>query len=292
MRDASPLRYPGGKWRFTPFFAEFLSQNFETAPLYIEPYAGGASLALSLLFDGRVSRIWLNDLDLAIHACWHSILHECDRFCEALESTPVTLDEWHKQKNVYAKRSAGDKFALGFATFFLNRTNHSGILNGGVIGGKEQRGEWKLDARYNRAELIRRIKRIANNEKQIKLTCLDAGALIRKLRRSANCLVYLDPPYVTAGKALYMNAYKEGDHVSVRDAVHKLKRKWVVSYDDVPFVRNLYGVNRYRCLELLHTAREAKVGNEVLFFSDDCIIPKLLMKKAGIQAEEKSLDVN
>jgi DNA adenine methylase len=282
VRNASPLRYPGGKWRFTPFFVEFLSQNFKSPPLYIEPYAGGASLALSLLFDGRVSGIWLNDLDVAIHACWHSILHECERFCEELENTPVTLNEWHKQKNLYAKREAGDMFTLGFATFFLNRTNHSGILNGGVIGGKEQRGEWKLGARYNRPELIRRVQRIAENKKRIKLTCLDAGTLIRTLRRASNCLVYLDPPYVTAGKALYMNAYRKEDHVSVRDAVHGLKRKWIVSYDDVPLVRKLYRINRCRHLELLHTAREAKTGSEVLFFSDDCIIPKIPPKTKSL----------
>jgi DNA adenine methylase len=274
VRNASPLRYPGGKWRFTTFFNEFIAQNFGAPPLYIEPYAGGAGLALSLLFDKKVSGIWLNDLDPAIHACWHSIIYDSERFCETLESVPITLEEWRIQKGIYAKGLESGTFALGFATFFLNRTNHSGILNGGAIGGKEQRGTWKLDARFNRTELMKRVQRIAEHRKDIKLTCLDAEVLIKSLGRASKCLVYLDPPYVAAGKALYMNAYGESDHASVRKAVGGLRRKWIVSYDDVPLVRKLYRPYRVRSMELLHTAREAKVGSEVLFFSGDCVIPR------------------
>lgn len=279
MRNSSPLRYPGGKWRFTTFFTEFIAQNFIAPPLYIEPYAGGAGLALSLLFDKKVSGIWLNDLDPAIHACWHSMIYDSELFCEVLSRIPVTLEEWRRQKEIYAKGLESGTFALGFSTFFLNRTNHSGILNGGVIGGKEQRGSWKIDARFNRTDLIKRIQRIAEHRRDIKLTCLDAEVLIKSLRPASKCLVYLDPPYVAAGKALYMNAYGESDHASVKAAVGRLKRKWIVSYDDVPLVRKLYRPYRVRPMELLHTAREAKVGSEVLFFSIDCVIPRAA--KAG-----------
>jgi DNA adenine methylase len=275
VRSASPLRYPGGKWRFSPFFSKFLARNFDRPPLYIEPYAGGASLALSLLFENKVSEIWLNDLDPAIHACWSSIIHEGERFCDTLRKVPLSLEEWHLQKNVYASGLKSGSFALGLATFYLNRTNHSGILNGGVIGGKSQLGEWKLDARFNRNELIRRVERINACRQKIKLTRLDASALLSSLRVSKNCLVYLDPPYVGAGKALYMNAYRAADHAQVRDRVTGLKRKWIVSYDDVPLIRTLYKGYRSRGVELLHTAREARVGKEVLFFSVDCVVPRL-----------------
>ena len=171
MRSASPLRYPGGKWRFSRFFTKFLDRNFESPPLYVEPYAGGASLALSLLFEERVSEIWLNDLDPAIHACWSSIVFHGERFCDTLNEIPISLEEWRHQKDIYGRGLKSGTFALGFATFFLNRTNHSGILNGGVIGGRSQLGEWKLDARFNRKELIRRIERIsaARDKDQIDL---------------------------------------------------------------------------------------------------------------------------
>lgn len=136
MRSASPLRYPGGKWRLSGFLARYLARNFERPPEYIEPYAGGASLALSLLFNRTVSRIWLNDLDPAIHACWKAMLENSERFCLAIERTPITPEEWRSQRSIYSRGSQNDTFSLGFATFFLNRTNHSGILNGGMIGGE------------------------------------------------------------------------------------------------------------------------------------------------------------
>jgi DNA adenine methylase len=231
-------------------------------------------LALSLLFEKKVASIWLNDLDPAIFACWHSILTDSERFCEKLNTIPLTVEEWQKQKRIYKNGHCNDMFDLGFSTFFLNRTNHSGILNGGLIGGKSQKGAWKLDARFNRAELIRRVRRVAESRSQIKLTCVDAARLVRALRANANCLVYLDPPYVSVGKALYLNAYTNNDHSTVRNAVQALRRRWIVSYDDLPLTRRLYRNYRSRSIELLHTAREAKLGREVLFFSPECVIPR------------------
>ena len=273
MRSASPLRYPGGKWRLFDFFQRLVDHNFTSAPSYIEPYAGGGSLALSLLFAGRVSNIWLNDLDPAIYACWSAMLNEPDRFCDGLATIPISLDEWQTQKEVYRNGLSSDLFQLGFATFYLNRTNHSGILNGGVIGGKAQKGTWKLDARFNREELIRRVTRIKEHRKHIKLTNQDAQKLLKTLRKNERSLVYLDPPYVGAGKALYMNAYRESDHEIVRDRAVALERLWVVSYDDVPLINNLYKGFQAKHISLNHTARVAKVGKEVLYFSHECVIP-------------------
>ena len=145
-----PLRYPGGKWRIAPFFENVIRLNGLSLTQYIEPYAGGASLALSLLFTELVSEIHLNDIDPAIYAFWYSVLTRNQDFIQLLNQTQVTPDEWQKQKAIYAKGATSDQFALGFATFFLNRTNHSGILNAGMIGGRKQQGTWKIDARFNR----------------------------------------------------------------------------------------------------------------------------------------------
>jgi len=138
MRDASPLRYPGGKWRITPILESAIRFNGLSNTPYIEPYAGGASLALSLLFKDLVSEIHINDLDPAIHAFWHSVLTYNRDFLDLLAEIPVTPEEWEKQKAIYTKEPKAARFELGFATFFLNRTNHSGILNGGMIGGTKQ----------------------------------------------------------------------------------------------------------------------------------------------------------
>jgi DNA adenine methylase len=274
MRNASPLRYPGGKWRLAHFFERLVSLNFAQPPLYSEAYAGGASLALSLLFSDTVSEIFLNDLDPAIHAFWHSALNRTRALIDLVKETDVTPQEWTRQKEIYASGPAAGRLRLGFATFFLNRTNHSGILNGGMIGGRNQSGDWKLDARFNRSELITRIKRIAAHRGRIHLSNVDAGEFIRSYNGIKNKLLYLDPPYYRPGH-LYLNTYRPDDHVQVRDRVSKLRCKWVVSYDDVPEIRKLYEHQVSRRVELLHTARAARQGKEVIFFSSALRIPIL-----------------
>lgn len=276
MRNASPLRYPGGKWRLSLFFSRLIALNFDHPPVYVEPYAGGASLALSLLLSNKVSEIFLNDLDPAIHAFWHTVLYRTDELIELIETTAVTPFEWKRQKRIYAARSRKERMKFAFATFFLNRTNHSGILNGGMIGGKNQTGEWKLDARFNRSELASRIKKIFDLRSQIHLSNYDAADFIRYHRRGQRKLIYLDPPYYHAGPRLYLNAYQPDDHAEVRDHVLKLRCKWIVSYDDVPQIRNLYRKCNSRRINLLHTARTARLGKEVMFFSPGLQIPSPL----------------
>jgi DNA adenine methylase len=276
MRDASPLRYPGGKWRLAGCFERIIALNFSRQPIYIEPYAGGASLALSLLFAGAVAEIHLNDLDPAIHAFWLSVLRHEDNLCALIESVRISPAEWRRQRIIYGAGSTSKTVELGFATFFLNRTNHSGILNGGMIGGKDQNGSWKLDARFNRSELVSRIQRIASFKDRIHLRRQDAVAFLNTQKLSQNTLVYLDPPYYKAGWRLYFNAYKPGDHAAVRDRAVSLNCPWIVSYDDVPEIRELYASYKSRRVRLLHTARSARVGKEVIFFSNRLQLPRPL----------------
>jgi DNA adenine methylase len=276
MRNASPLRYPGGKWRLASCFEKVIALNYTRPPVYAEPYAGGASLALSLLFADVVREIYLNDLDPAIHAFWVSVLRHSDAFCKYIEHISITPSEWNRQRKVYASGLAAGRFALGFATFFLNRTNHSGILNGGMIGGKQQRGEWKLDARFNRSELVRRVKRIAKFKSRIHLRCQDATDFLSKGKFRNNSLVYLDPPYYRSGKALYLNAYKPEDHEVVRDCAFRLRCPWIVSYDDVGEIRKLYGSQKSRRVRWMHTARKARLGREIMFFSHHLQVPPII----------------
>lgn len=273
MRDASPLRYPGGKWRITPYLERIISRNRLENCHYIEPYAGGASLALSLLFGGHVAEIHLNDLDPAVYSFWHSVLKRNRDLIHLIEETPVTPEEWRRQKEIYSAGSKSGTLAFGFATFFLNRTNYSGILNGGMIGGKMQAGEWRLDARFNRPELERRIKRIGEFKTQIHLSRKDAVEFLLNNDVPARSLAYLDPPYYQAGRELYLNAYRPADHAVVRRCVETLTTPWIVSYDDVPEIRKLYRGVRSRSLALLHTARSARQGLEILFFSPALEVP-------------------
>lgn len=276
MKNASPLRYPGGKWRLAQFFERLIRLNFRRPPVYIEPYAGGASLALSLLFAGKVGEVFLNDLDPAIHAFWDSALNRAGALVDLIDRAKLTPNEWRKQREIYRSGPPAGSLALGFAAFFLNRTNHSGILNGGMIGGKKQTGRWRLDARFNRHDLMSRVLRVAAYRDRIHLSGVDAkDFIIRRRWRNAESLAYLDPPYFRAGHRLYLNSYRPQDHARLRTSVLTLRCRWVVSYDDAPEIRKLYRSQRSRTVELLHTARTARKGREVLFFSAGLSIPAI-----------------
>ncbi len=275
MRNASPLRYPGGKWRIAPFVEELIRLNNPSRRPYVEPYAGGASLALSLLFKNSVSEIYLNDLDVAIYAFWVSVLKANGDFLELIRATPITPGEWSRQKEIYRAGPSVGLLKLGFATFFLNRTNHSGILNAGMIGGKHQTGTWKIDARFNKSELSRRIKFIGEYSDRIHISNLDAIHFLKRFRKSTRTTIYLDPPYCRPGADLYLNSYALDDHGDVRKSVTELKGPWLVSYDDVPEIRRLYTGVRSRRLHLIHTARSLRHGREIMFFSPELRIPPL-----------------
>ena len=152
----TPLRYPGGKKRLAPVVMRLLEVNGLKDIEYAEPYAGGASMALTLLFEEYASAIHINDLSRPVYAFWHTVLNEADELCRRIDRVKVTMREWHRQHKIYEQRETADLADLGFAAFFLNRTNRSGIIGGGVIGGKGQGGDWKLDARFTKADLIRR----------------------------------------------------------------------------------------------------------------------------------------
>ena len=280
MRSASPLRYPGGKWRIASFFNRLLDLNGATGREYVEPYAGGASLALSLLISGSVSKIHLNELDPAIHAFWWSVLHRTDELVRLVRTAKLSVREWSRQRDVYQVGSMKDRLTLGFATFYLNRTNHSGIMNGGVIGGRKQSGTWRMDARFNRGALVDRIRRIADRKDDIRLYRKDALRFLRERPFRDDALVYVDPPYFEHGSTLYLNAYEPDDHAGVAVEVRRMSGPWIVSYDDVSQIRKLYAGCRSRKLSLLHTARSAHLGQEVMFFSDGIRIPRMEGKRS------------
>ena len=278
MKYLSPLRYPGGKKRLAKFVADICIKNGISGH-YVEPFGGGASVALYLLINGFVKKITINDYDRGIYAFWYSILNETNEFCRKIETVEVNLLNWRKFKEINCNKKKEDLFELGFATFFLNRTNLSGIINGGMIGGIEQKGNYKLDCRFNREDLIGRIKLIAKYKKSISVKNLDALKLIKELQKrknSNNTIYYFDPPYFVKGPSLYMNHYESKNHESLSKEISKIKKsKWIVSYDNVKEIKSLYKDYRAKEFTLSHNVYKAHVGKEILFFSDNIIIPKM-----------------
>ncbi|GIW36210.1 MAG: DNA methyltransferase [Meiothermus sp.] len=276
MLYLSPLRYPGGKRKLASFVKLIFYTNNLLDGEYVEPYAGGASIALSLLYDEYVRRIHINDIDKSVYAFWYSVLNETESLCRLVRDTPVTIEEWQRQRKIQNDPYA-TKIELGFSTFFLNRTNRSGIISGGVIGGKNQTGKWLLDARYNRSELITRIEKVARYRHRISLHNLDAINFLQLITPQLNqhALIYLDPPYFVKGpQQLYTNFYGPKDHQSVAQFVQQLQSQyWIVSYDDVPEIHELYKGFRYVTYGLHYSAQDRYRGAEVMFFSNNLDIP-------------------
>ncbi|MBO6526000.1 DNA adenine methylase [Erythrobacter sp.] len=276
----SPLRYPGGKGKLAGYLKAIISENSLNDGTYVEPFAGGAGIACELLLENYVREIHINDLSPSIHCFWNSSLGETERFCDDINAAKLTVEEWDRQKLIFEnerRSSSPDQYALGFATFFLNRTNRSGILNGGIIGGRSQESEWGIDARFNRADLIDRIRLIASMNDRISVTSYDALKLVKQLRKK-NCfrtLMYLDPPYYEKGRQLYLDYYREDDHRKLAKAVQKDDQpfNWIVSYDNVQAIKSLYGNSRSFEYNIHYSARSASVGSEIIFFDRKLRIP-------------------
>ncbi|HEY0112713.1 MAG TPA: DNA adenine methylase [Allosphingosinicella sp.] len=272
----SPLRYPGGKGKLSRFVAELIRLNQLQDGLYVEPYAGGAAVAWEMLLTGVVRRVHVNDLSRPIYAFWRCVLERTDELTKLICDTPLDLDTWYRMKQTFANSNDADDLQLGFAMFYLNRTNRSGILNGGPIGGKAQNGTWGIDARFNRIELISRIERIALVRRRVTVTNLDATTLLKTHAAgwSPKTLVYLDPPYFDKGPELYYNFYKPDDHAGVATAVRRLRNvPWIVSYDDVPPIHALYTGERWLQYQIGYSARRRTTGREAMFFSAGLKVP-------------------
>ncbi|GGA46566.1 DNA adenine methylase [Dyella nitratireducens] len=267
----SPLRYPGGKAALAPFLKALIQENGLGTVSYAEPYCGGSGAALELLFEGIVDAVYLNDIDPAIYSFWRTIVRDPEAFCSLIASTPITIDEWHVQREYYLRYRTRVGPKLAFAAFYLNRTNRSGILAAGPIGGRAQTGKWLLGARFNKEELIKKIKRIARYADRIHVSQLDA---IEFLKDTINplkkqILVYLDPPYYVQGQSLYTNHYGPDDHAAIAKFVQKkLNKPWVVSYDNHPKIEQLYGTCERVDYGIRYSAQARYFGRELIVISD------------------------
>jgi DNA adenine methylase len=266
----SPLRYPGGKNKLAKCIAMLCETN-NIKGHYVEPYAGGASVALHLLLEKKVSKITINDFDRSIYAFWYSVLNYTEELCGLIDGVEITIGNWHKAKKIQENKKNASLFELGFSTLFLNRTNRSGILNAGLIGGQKQDGLYKMDCRFNKKSLIEKIKKIAENKKNITVSNLDAIDLIKKLKKNKSTIFYFDPPYYFKGSSLYEHHYHHENHEEVAKMIRKIKNaKWVISYDNTPEIKKIYNwVNKKIEYSFFHTAHTSKPGKEILFFSDN-----------------------
>jgi DNA adenine methylase len=264
----SPLRYPGGKAALAGFFDDIFSRLGLRKVRYVEPYAGGAGAGIILLQQGAVERLVINDIDPAVYCFWRSVVDSPHEFMERIAKVPLTVEEWRRQKKIYRGADESDVLALGFAFFYLNRTNRSGILNAGPIGGMNQSGNYKINARFNRQQLIDRIDAIGALSSKIIVSSIDGRAVFDKYVGKSSTFVYVDPPYVDMGGSLYLNAFTHRDHADLASSLDKAADgKWILTYDPSDFVRRLYQSHQIREYELSYSARRTGKARELLIAS-------------------------
>lgn len=265
----SPFRYPGGKGFLTGFLDSQLEQLDQGSRQYVEPFAGGAGAAFNLLSRERADHIHLNDLDIRVFSAWKAILQENDKFVAALQKCDVSLETWKWAKELVDRPTQNYSFDLGFATFFINRTSRAGIITGsGPIGGYKQSGEWKIDARFYRDTMVKRVKWIGENADKVSLYRLPAVDFLKECESKLDpvrTLYFIDPPYVKIGSRLYLDGMLDGGHeylaqyINDNHLVH-----WIMTYDDHPLIRNLYEECKIRHLQVNYSLGRSRKENEVL----------------------------
>jgi DNA adenine methylase len=287
----SPLRYPGGKSKISPLLADIILLNDLEGCIFYELYAGGAGASLTLLDLDICKKVVLNDLDYHIYAFWYCVLNFTEKLIKRIKDTEVTIENWKNQRKVYKYYENHDILDIGFSTFFLNRSNRSGILHkAGPIGGRDQTGKYKINARFNKLNLINRIKRIARHRDKIDLYNVESIELLTKVfaNSSTNRFIFLDPPYYEQGKHLYLNFYKDSDHIALRNILKDNKNAmWFLTYDNRDQIHNLYRKFRRSYLTMAYTLQEKRQSREIMIFSDNLSLPKQV--KVGSRSAKLSL---
>lgn len=287
----SPLRYPGGKAKLYDFI-ESAIKNINCVDTYIEPFAGGAAIAIGLLVNGIVQNIVINDINIGIYSFWESIVSKPKEFIELIKTTPVSINTFKKQKEIYYKEKKYS-LKLGFATFFLNRTCFSGVLNSGPIGGYSQKGSYKINARYNKNELINRIELISKYSKNIYIYNMDINNFFSTINKFSSPFIYFDPPYYVKGEELYTNFFTKEDHKTIAKKISKIKEPWILTYDNVEEIKGLYKNFDNYVYNLCYTASMGanKRGSELLYTNKPTLIRKIdknIKHKIKLLGEKKN----
>jgi len=275
---SSPLRYPGGKQCLAPFVGALIEGNGLHGCSYAEPYAGGAGLALRLLLDGVVEGVLLNDKCSLVSTFWQVLFGQTEDLLRRVADTPVSMEVWRQTREVTQHYREFEPVDVAFALFFQNRTNFSGVIDGGVIGGKAQGGKYKLDARYPKGRLLALMGKVAALRDQVKVFNMDALNFMRShvLSLGNKCFTYCDPPYFVKGQGLYLNAYQPQDHQQVASFLLGCppEVRWMVSYDNVPEIVGMYKAARLFSFDLPYSAHVKRQGKELLALGPGVVLPK------------------
>ena len=266
----SPLRYPGGKSKLYNLVQAVIAQYGSEVDTYVEPFAGGAGIAMGLLLNRKIEKVIINDINKGVYSFWKSVREDTDNLLRLIHDTDINIENFTHQKSIY-KNEKEYSLELGFATFFLNRTCFSGVLDAGPIGGYKQTGKYLLNARYNRQDLMKRIEQIALLKSNIEIYNYGILDFIKNVENKRERLfTYFDPPYFVKGKALYTNFLDDEDHKKIYKSINKVKTPWLLTYDNVEDICKIYKKYPQYEFNLSYTVNSKvnRIGTELMITSD------------------------
>ena len=262
------LRYPGGKAKIYKKVRDIVANNNLASRTYVEPFAGGFGLGIKLMLNGDLKKFIINDYDRHIYAFWWSVFNHTNELVDLIACTEITIDEWRNQRKIYDNQENYSLLDVGFSTLFLNRTNFSGILMSGPIGGFNQSGKYKLNCRFNKERLINNIKQISQHRERVEIFNKDSVELTKLLKNRESEIFYnFDPPYVNKGQELYLNAFVEENHRELKEEIDKVNTEWIMTYDNVELIKDLYKEYRQTSLDLNYTVCTKRKEKELLISS-------------------------
>ena len=253
--------------------SDLLEHNNLLGCEFVEPFAGGAGAAIELLLSNKIGKLILNDYSRSVWAFWKCVLHRTQILCNRINSATFSLEEWEKQRKVqhFSNAPVDD---LGFSTLYLNRVNYSGIISGGLIGGKMQNGPYKMNCRFNKENLIEKIKSIAVYKNRIKLYRLDcAKFLAQRNLFSETSFFFMDPPYYNVGNKLYLSNFIHANHEILATIVSNLQHPWIMTYDCCPEINHIYASRERIQFTLNYSANVKCKGTEILMWSERLELP-------------------
>ena len=241
---------------------------------------------MDLLLKDDIEFVYLNDADLGIASFWEAIRTEPERLIDEIMTVEVSVNHWlevrNRRKELIERFNARDEddpkynFELGFLTFYLNRTNISGIIDGGCVGGMQQSGKYRIDCRFSRDGLASKVSRIAKKASSFAVSCMDGVDFLSEKFRVllkengyslSDSLVYIDPPYVKQGKNLYFNSMGETEHRRLAGTLKNWTcENWFLTYDNSPLVKELYRGWDMRLLSVKYSANSRERASELAIF--------------------------
>jgi DNA adenine methylase len=260
----SPLRYPGGKSKVTDLLLPFIPLDIRE---FREPFIGGGSvfLAVKNLFQNRIERYWINDINVDLYLFWKYAQNNIDNLASAVIKVRENYQDGKELYNYLKNQdNINSEFDIAVRFFIMNRITFSGIMDS---GGYSQQA---FEKRFTESS-IERLKSVSNCLSQVNITCADYEDLL--MQDGKEVFLFLDPPYFKAVKSklygLKGDLHTSFDHQRFADNLQKCQHRWLLTYDDCPEVRELfsfadisefevqYGMNNYK-------QKNAAKGKELL----------------------------